>query len=114
MERLAKQPFGSAEASVIRNYLDVCLEMPWNKSTRERADVDAGAERYWIEDHYGLEKVKERILEFIAVRQLNPDAKGKILCLVGPPGVGKTSVAISVAQGYEPRSCARLSSGRRA
>ena len=109
VERLAKQPFGSAEASVIRNYLDVCLELPWNRSTRERADV-AQARRLLDRDHYGLDKVKERILEFIAVRQLNPDAKGKILCLVGPPGVGKTSVAMSVAKAMN-RKCARLSLG---
>ena len=109
VERLAKQPFGSAEASVIRNYLDVCLELPWNKSTRERADV-VQARRILDRDHYGLDKVKERILEFIAVRQLNPDAKGKILCLVGPPGVGKTSVAMSVAKAMN-RKCARLSLG---
>ena len=96
-------------ASVIRNYLDVCLEMPWNKYTRERADVEQ-ARRLLDRDHYGLETVKERILEFIAVRQLNPDAKGKILCLVGPPGVGKTSVAISVAKAMN-RKLARLSLG---
>ncbi len=109
VERLGKQPFGSAEASVIRNYLDVCLALPWNKRTRERADVEQ-ARRMLDRDHYGLEKVKERILEFIAVRQLNPDAKGKILCLVGPPGVGKTSVAMSVARAMN-RKCARLSLG---
>ena len=109
VERLAKQPFGSAEASVIRNYLDVCLELPWNKSTRERADV-AQARKILDKEHYGLDKVKERVLEFIAVRQLNPDAKGKILCLVGPPGVGKTSVAMSVARTMN-RKCARLSLG---
>ena len=109
VERLAKQPFGSAEASVIRNYLDVCLELPWNKSTRERADV-AQARKILDKEHYGLDKVKERVLEFIAVRQLNPDAKGKILCLVGPPGVGKTSVAMSVARAMN-RKCTRLSLG---
>ena len=109
VERLAKQPFGSAEASVIRNYLDVCLELPWNKSTRERADV-AQARKILDKEHYGLDKVKERVLEFIAVRQLNPDAKGKILCLVGPPGVGKPSVAMSVARAMN-RKCARLSLG---
>ncbi len=109
VERLAKQPFGSAEASVIRNYLDVCLELPWNKSTRERADV-AQARKILDKEHYGLDKVKERVLEFIAVRQLNPDAKGKILCLVGPPGVGKTSVAMSMARAMN-RKCARLSLG---
>ena len=96
VDRLAKQPYSSAEASVIRNYLDVCLEMPWNTETRERVSVDA-ARKVLEKDHFGLEKVKERILEFIAVRQINPDAKGQIICLVGPPGTGKTSIARSVA-----------------
>ena len=109
VDRLAKQPFSSAEASVIRNYLDVCLEMPWGKETRERASVEA-ARKILDRDHFGLEKVKERILEFIAVRQMNPDAKGQILCLVGPPGVGKTSIAISVASALN-RKLARLSLG---
>ena len=109
IERLAKQPFGSAEASVIRNYLDVCLEMPWNKQTRDRADVEK-ARAALDRDHFGLDKVKERILEFIAVRQINPDAKGKILCLVGPPGVGKTSIALSVAKAMN-RKLSRLSLG---
>ena len=109
VDRLAKQPFGSAEASVIRNYLDVCLDMPWNKFTRDRADV-AKARTVLDRDHYGLDKVKERVLEFIAVQQINPDAKGKILCLVGPPGVGKTSIAISVAKAMN-RKLARLSLG---
>ncbi len=109
LDRLSKQPFGSAEASVIRNYLDVCLDMPWNKQTRDRADVEK-AKAILDRDHFGLDKVKERILEFIAVRQINPDAKGKILCLVGPPGVGKTSIAISVAKAMN-RRLARLSLG---
>lgn len=109
VDRLAKQPYGSAEASVIRNYLDVCLEMPWHKTTRDRADVEK-ARAILDREHFGLDKVKERILEFIAVRQINPDAKGKILCLVGPPGVGKTSIAISVAKAVN-RKLARLSLG---
>ncbi|QNL45687.1 endopeptidase La [Oscillibacter hominis] len=109
VDRIAKQPFGSAEAAVSRNYLDVCLEMPWNKTTKERVDVDA-ARKILERDHYGLEKVKERILETIAVRQLNPDGRGQILCLVGPPGVGKTSIAISVAKALN-RKLARLSLG---
>ena len=109
VDRLAKQPYGSAEASVIRNYLDVCLEMPWHKTTRDRADVEKAC-AILDKEHFGLEKVKERILEFIAVRQINPDAKGKILCLVGPPGVGKTSIAISVAKAMN-RKLARLSLG---
>ena len=109
IDRLSKQPFGSAEASVIRNYLDVCLDMPWNKQTRDRSDVEK-AKAMLDRDHFGLDKVKEQILEFIAVRQINPDAKGKILCLVGPPGVGKTSIAISVAKAMN-RKLSRLSLG---
>ena len=109
VDRLAKQPYSSAEASVIRNYLDTCLEMPWGKETRERASV-AAARKILDRDHFGLEKVKERILEFIAVRQMNPEAKGQIVCLVGPPGVGKTSIAISVASALN-RKLARLSLG---
>ncbi len=109
VDRLAKQPYGSAEASVIRNYLDVCLELPWNKFTRDRADV-AKTRTILDRDHYGLDKVKERVLEFVAVQQINPDAKGKILCLVGPPGVGKTSIAISIAKAMN-RKLARLSLG---
>lgn len=107
--KLSRQPYGSAEASVIRNYLDVCLEMPWNVETRERVSVDA-ARKVLEKDHFGLEKVKERILETIAVRQMNPKSKGQILCLVGPPGVGKTSIAISVAKALN-RKLARLSLG---
>ena len=109
LDRLGKQPYGSAEASVIRNYLDVCLDLPWGKRTRDRSDVER-ARRVLDKDHYSLEKVKEQVLEFIAVRQINPDAKGKILCLVGPPGVGKTSIAISVAKAMN-RKLARLSLG---
>ena len=109
VDRLARQPFGSAEASVLRNYLDTCLDMPWGMETKERASVDA-ARRILDRDHYGLQKVKERILEFVAVRQLNPEAKGQILCLAGPPGVGKTSIALSVAKAMN-RKVARLSLG---
>ena len=109
VDRLSKQPFGSAEASVLRNYLDTVLEMPWGVETKDRANV-AQAKKILDQDHFGLEKVKERILEFIAVRQLNPDAKGQILCLVGPPGVGKTSIALSVARATN-RKVARLSLG---
>ena len=109
VNKLAKQPFGSAESGVIRNYLDVCLEMPWNTRTKERLSVDA-ARKVLEKDHFGLEKVKERILETIAVRQMNPEGKGQILCLVGPPGVGKTSIAISVAKALN-RKLARLSLG---
>ena len=109
VSKLAKQPYSSAEAAVIRNYLDVCLEVPWNTTTRERVSVEA-ARKVLEKEHFGLEKVKERILETIAVRQMNRDAKGQILCLVGPPGVGKTSIAISVAKALN-RKLARLSLG---
>ena len=109
VNKLSKQPFGSAEGAVIRNYLDVCLEMPWNTTTKERVSVDA-ARKVLEKDHFGLEKVKERILETIAVRQINPEGKGQIICLVGPPGVGKTSIAISVAKALN-RKLARLSLG---
>ena len=109
VQRLAKQPYGSSEASVIRNYLDVALELPWNKKTKERLDVNA-ARKILDEDHFGLEKVKERILEILAVKQLAPDMPGQIICLVGPPGVGKTSVAMSVARALN-RKLARISLG---
>ena len=94
--RLQKQPFGSAEAAVIRSYLDVCLELPWGKRTQETVDI-AKARKILDEEHFGLEKVKERILEYLAVKQLSPEVKGGLLCLVGPPGTGKTSIAMSVA-----------------
>lgn len=109
VNKLSKQPFGSAEGAVIRNYLDVCLEMPWKTYTKERVSVDA-ARKVLEKDHFGLEKVKERILETIAVRQMNPEGKGQIICLVGPPGVGKTSIAISVAKALN-RKLARISLG---
>ena len=109
VQRLGKQPFGSSEASVIRNYLDTALELPWGKKTRERLDVKA-ARRILDEDHFGLEKVKERILEILAVKQLSPNMPGQIICLVGPPGVGKTSIAMSVARALN-RKLARISLG---
>ena len=109
VDKLEKQQFGSAESSVIRNYLDICIELPWNRTTKERIDV-VKARKILDNDHFGLDKVKERILEFLAVRQLSPDIKGAIICLVGPPGVGKTSVAISVAKALN-RKLARLSLG---
>ena len=109
LRRLSKQPFGSAEASVLRNYLDVCLELPWNVRTKERLNVTA-ARKILDADHFGLEKVKERILEFLAVKQLAPELRGQIICLVGPPGVGKTSVAYSVARATN-RKMARVSLG---
>ena len=109
VDRLAKQPFGSAEASVLRGYLDTVLELPWNTETKERLSVEA-ARKILDRDHFGMEKVKERILEFIAVRALKPDARGQAICLVGPPGVGKTSIAMSVAKAMN-RKVARLSLG---
>ena len=109
VRRLKKQPFGSSEASVIRNYLDVCLEIPWNTRTKETLDIRQ-AQKTLDADHYGLDKVKERIIESLAVRQLTPDAKGTVLCLVGPPGTGKTSIAMSVARALN-RKLARISLG---
>ena len=108
-ERLAKQPMVSAEASVIRSYLDAVLELPWNVSTQERLDI-VEARRILDRDHFGLEKVKERIIESLAVRCVSPELKGGILCLVGPPGVGKTSIAVSIA-GAMNRKLARMSLG---
>ena len=109
VRRLSKQPFGSAEGGVLRNYLDTVLEMPWNTNTKERVDIEA-ARRILERDHYGMEKVKERILEALAVRQMAPTMPPQILCLVGPPGVGKTSIAYSVAQALN-RKMARISLG---
>ena len=109
VEKLKKQPFGSSEAAVLRNYLDTVLELPWNQFTKERLDV-AGAKKILDRDHYGLEKVKERILQTIAVRQMAPEMPPQILCLVGPPGVGKTSIAYSIAKSLN-RKMARISLG---
>lgn len=96
-DRLLKMPPSSQEAFVIRNYLDNVLELPWNTLTKDKNDIKKVKE-VLDKDHYGLDKVKERILENIAVRELNPDIKGQIICLVGPPGVGKTSIGKSVAK----------------
>ena len=109
VSRLGKQPQGSSEAAVIRNYLDICLDLPWNTRTKEQVNVEAARKRLDA-DHYGLEKVKERILESLAVRQLSPDAPTEILCLVGPPGVGKTSIAFSIARCLN-RKLARIALG---
>lgn len=109
LSRLAKQPFGSSEAAVIRNYLDVCLEIPWGKNTQETVDI-AKARKLLDEEHYGLEKVKKRILEYLAVKQLSPEIKGGLICLVGPPGTGKTSIAMSIAKAVN-RKLVRVSLG---
>ena len=107
--RLKKQPFGSSEAAVLRNYLDTVLELPWNVTTKEKVDVSA-VQKMLDKDHYGLEKVKERILETIAVRQMAPQMPPQIICLVGPPGVGKTSIAYSIAKSLN-RKMARIALG---
>jgi ATP-dependent Lon protease len=109
LKRLEAMPPLSAEATVSRNYLDWLLSVPWHKRTKENRSLKR-AERILEEDHYGLEKVKERILEFLAVRQLVRKQKGPILCFVGPPGVGKTSLAKSIARATN-RKFVRLSLG---
>ena len=109
LDKLKKQPFGSSEGAVLRNYLDTVLELPWNTLTKERVDVET-ARKVLDRDHYGMQKVKERILQTIAVRQMAPQMPPQILCLVGPPGVGKTSVAYSVAKSLN-RKMARISLG---
>ncbi|MBQ7896140.1 MAG: endopeptidase La, partial [Oscillospiraceae bacterium] len=109
LNRLCRQPFGSSEAAVLRNYLDVCLELPWGVYTEETIDI-AKARKILEDEHYGLEKVKERILEYLAVKQLSPEVKGGLICLVGPPGTGKTSVAMSIANASN-RKLVRISLG---
>ncbi|MCR4925927.1 MAG: endopeptidase La [Clostridiales bacterium] len=96
-KRLYKMSAGSSEAAVVRTYLDTCLALPWGKYSKDNLDIKK-ARKILDDDHYGMEKVKERIIEFLAVRKLAPDVKGQIICLYGPPGVGKTSIARSVAR----------------
>ena len=108
-ERMARLPFGSAELSVMRTYFETILDIPWNNSTKDRADISA-ASKILERDHDGLEDVKKRILEFLAVKELNPDLKNQIICLVGPPGVGKTSIATSIASAMK-RQYVRVSLG---
>ena len=107
--KLNKSPFGSPDANVLRTYIETCLEIPFGKYSKDETSV-ANARRILERDHYGLEKVKERILEFIAVKELNPDVKNQIICLVGPPGVGKTSLCSSVAKALK-RKYVRVSLG---
>ncbi|MBE6724264.1 MAG: endopeptidase La [Ruminococcaceae bacterium] len=107
--KLGRMSPGSPEAAVIYNYVDTCLNIPWDKKTKDRIDVDA-ARRILDADHDGLTKIKERILEFLAVKQLNPELKNQILCFVGPPGVGKTSLGASIARAMK-RKYVRVSLG---
>lgn len=107
--KLLKMPFGTPEATVIRNYIETCLELPWGKKSKDRTDI-VSAKRILDKDHDGIEKVKERIIEFLSVKQLKPDLKGQILCFVGPPGVGKTSIAKSIARATN-REFVRISLG---
>ena len=108
-DRLARMQSNSAESGVIRSYLDTCLGLPWHITTEDDLD-QAHARKVLDREHYGLQKVKERILELLAVRKLNTEVKGQIVCLVGPPGVGKTSIAHSIAD-CMGRKFARMSLG---
>lgn len=108
-DRLSKLPAASQESFVIRNYLDTALELPWNKETKTKINIEK-SEKILDKDHYGLKKVKERILESIAVHAMNPDITGQIICLVGPPGVGKTSIGRSIAKALG-RKYVRISLG---
>ncbi|MFC7371271.1 endopeptidase La [Fictibacillus iocasae] len=109
VDRYEKMPGSSAESSVIRNYIDWLLNIPWSSETKDNLDIH-NAQTVLDEDHYGLEKVKERVLEYLAVQQLTDSLKGPILCLAGPPGVGKTSLARSIARALG-RSFVRISLG---
>ena len=109
LNKLSKTPFGAAEGTVIRAYLDTCLDFPFGINSNDEVNVEE-ARSVLDADHDGLEKVKERILEFVAIKQLSKDVKSQIICLVGPPGVGKTSVAASIARALK-RKYARVSLG---
>lgn len=107
--RLKKMIPSSHESNILRMYIETCLELPWDIKTKSKIDLDK-AETILDNDHYGLKKIKERILEFISVRKLAPNIKGQIICLVGPPGVGKTSISKSIASAIG-RKCVRVSLG---
>jgi ATP-dependent Lon protease len=109
LDRLSKMPQFSSEASVIRSYVETVIELPWNKKSKESLDIKK-AKEILDEDHYSLDKIKERILEFLAVKKLNKNLKGSIICFVGPPGVGKTSLAHSIARAMN-RKFVRISLG---
>ena len=98
LRRLSGMHADSSEANVVRTYLDWLVELPWKKLSRDRLDI-AHAKAILDEDHYGLDKIKDRILEYLSVRKLNPDSKGPILCFAGPPGVGKTHLLYAIANG---------------
>ena len=109
LRRLEQMHPDAAEASIVRNYLDWLVELPWQKGTKDHFDIP-GAKKILDEDHFGLDKVKERILEYLSVRKLNPETKGPILCFVGPPGVGKTSLGRAIAKAMR-RKFFRISLG---
>ncbi len=109
LKRLDQMHHDSSEASIIRTYLDCIVEMPWNKSTKDFLDIEKAAQ-VLERDHYGLKKVKERILEYLSVRKLNPAMKGQIICFAGPPGVGKTSLGQAIAKAMK-RKFVRISLG---
>ena len=101
--------FDSSEASVVRTYLDCIVELPWSKTTKDFLDIKK-AKQLLDENHYGLDKAKDRILEYLSVRKLNPKKKGQIICFVGPPGVGKTSLGRAIAKAMK-RKFHRVSLG---
>ena len=109
LKRLEQMHFDSSEASVIRTYLDCIVEMPWSKTTKDFLDIEK-AGKVLEKNHYGLDKVKDRILEYLSVRKLNPETKGQILCFVGPPGVGKTSLGQAISKAMR-RKFLRISLG---
>lgn len=109
IKKLQRTPVGSADNVVLRNYIEACLEIPWSKSTKERSDVQM-VQKILDEDHDGLEKVKERIVEYMSAIKLNPELKNQVICLVGPPGTGKTSIAASIARATK-RKYVRVSLG---
>ncbi len=109
IKRLAKIPFGSAENTVLRNYIEICLDIPFLVKTEERLNIEE-VQKILDDDHEGLTKVKERIIEYLAALRLNPDLRGQIICLVGPPGTGKTSIASSIARATN-RKFVRVSLG---